>query len=81
MAQRDAIPMDGIRPLYTWPADEQMEDVYQIDIPADAPPGTYRLGVGLYDPDTFARMSAYAADGSRFANDTAVVGTITIAAP
>ncbi|MAT95810.1 MAG: hypothetical protein CL608_01485 [Anaerolineaceae bacterium] len=81
VAQRDDVPMDGIRPLNTWTLGEQMEDVYQMEIPADAAPGDYYLVVGFYDPATFARMPAFAADGSRFANDTAVVGTITITAP
>ncbi|MCA9933308.1 MAG: glycosyltransferase family 39 protein [Anaerolineales bacterium] len=81
IAQRDGFPLDGVRPLSTWTADELMEDVYRIEIPTNAAPGVYQLGVGLYDPDTFARMTAVTADGQRFANDTAIIGTITINPP
>lgn len=81
VAQRDDFPLNGIRPLSTWTAGEQMEDVYQIKIPANAAPGEYRLGVGFYDPETFARLPAFTAAGERLANDTAVIGAVTITRP
>jgi hypothetical protein len=81
VAQRDDFPLDGIRPLYTWTAGEQMEDVYTIKIPADVAPGAYRLGVGFYDPETFTRLPAFTAGGERLSNDTAVIGDVTITLP
>jgi hypothetical protein len=51
VAQRDAEPGDGLRPTTTWTHGEQIEDNYGIAIPADLPPGSYSLEIGMYQGD------------------------------
>ena len=60
--QADNEPAANTRPTTTWRADEVIVDQYAIPIAADAPPGTYRIEIGLYDPLTGARLMT--ADGA-----------------
>jgi len=62
IAQRDALPEGGLRPTYEWFPGYFDWDEWPIDIPADAPPGEYRLIVGMYDSDTLERLPAFDAD-------------------
>jgi hypothetical protein len=48
VAQHDAPPRDGRYPTSQWVAGEVVSDTIRIDL-GGVPPGTYRLGVGLYD--------------------------------
>jgi hypothetical protein len=43
--------------------DEWLRDTADLTLPRELPPGTYRLLVGLYDPDTLERVPV-AADQS-----------------
>ncbi|MGM0401990.1 MAG: ArnT family glycosyltransferase, partial [Chloroflexota bacterium] len=54
--QRDGIPRQGKAPTSSWLRGEVIEDRYTIPITADTPPGTYRIAVGLYDPETGLRL-------------------------
>lgn len=56
--QRDNIPRGGKAPTTSWLPGEVIEDRYAIPIREDAPPGTYRVAVGLYDPETGLRLPA-----------------------
>jgi hypothetical protein len=47
-AQRDTRPCDGECPTDTWAPGEIVVDRYQLDLAPDAPPGPYRLAMGLY---------------------------------
>ena len=49
-------------------------DEHAIPIAADAPPGAYRIEVGLYEPVSGARLAVVGADG-------AVVGDHVIVTP
>ncbi|MCB0203917.1 MAG: glycosyltransferase family 39 protein [Anaerolineae bacterium] len=49
VAQDDHVPLQGQRPTTSWAPGEVVEDTYTLQLPADLPPGTYRLEVGLYD--------------------------------
>lgn len=55
-AQTDGFPVDGTFPTTAWVNGEFITDRRAIVLPADVPPGTYRLEVGLYDPRTFERV-------------------------
>jgi hypothetical protein len=57
VAQRDTRPCDGECPTNTWRPGEIIEDRYQLTLPAGAPPGPYRLAVGLYLLDTGERAA------------------------
>jgi len=46
--QADAIPVGWSRPTTGWRQGEVIVDHYQVPIAADAPPGDYRLAIGMY---------------------------------
>jgi len=48
IAQRDSQPCDGECPTSGWQPGEIVADRHRLDLPASAPPGPYRLAVGLY---------------------------------
>jgi len=48
---------------------------HRLDLPADLPPGPYRLSIGVYHPDSGARLKAQVGDRSV---DAIVLGTLTI---
>ncbi len=49
VAQQDNWPGQGQWPPTCWQADEIISDHYQLDLPANLPPGQYTLVSGLYD--------------------------------
>jgi hypothetical protein len=52
LTQRDQPPLGGSRPTDTWQSGERLLDPYNLSIPNSAPPGNYRVLVGLYRGDT-----------------------------
>jgi hypothetical protein len=58
-AQVDGWPQEGRLLSTQWQEGEYVEDGYTLDIPPDAPPGTYTLYVGLYDAKTNVRQPAF----------------------
>jgi len=62
--QQDIMPALGTRPTGGWRPGEVIEDVHEIAIPADAPPGVYRVEVGVYLPLTWQRLHVLDADGA-----------------
>jgi hypothetical protein len=56
IAQEDRLPGNGRRPTTGWLPGEIIADAYTLLIPADAPPGDYRLITGLYDSRTGERL-------------------------
>ena len=60
--QRDAEPMDGLRPTWTWEPGEVIADPHAFAIDSNAPLGDYRLLVGLYDLPTGQRLPILGAD-------------------
>ena len=48
-AGADGRPGQGSAPISTWAPGELVLDEYQLKVPADAPPGEYRIEIGLYD--------------------------------
>lgn len=47
-AQHDSEPAGGLAPTDSWAPGEQVADNHGLLLPADAPPGSYTLMVGLY---------------------------------
>lgn len=56
VAQHDSEPVAGYRPTDVWSSDERIVDRRGAWIGPDVPPGAYGVFVGLYDPDTGARL-------------------------
>lgn len=58
-------------PTVFWHKGDVVRDQRVIELPAGLSPGRYTIAVGLYDPQTMARLPAIAPDGTRY--DDAVV--------
>jgi 4-amino-4-deoxy-L-arabinose transferase-like glycosyltransferase len=56
VAQRDAQPLSGDYPTHQWRTGETVIDPYRIDLPADLPPGEYRIVAGMYRLETLERL-------------------------
>ena len=61
--QRDGLPQSGDRPTTSWAPGEIIIDTYEIPIDSDAPAGTHRLEVGMYDPTSGERLAVHLDDG------------------
>jgi hypothetical protein len=61
-AQIDSPPLAGARPTTGWLPGEYLTDSYNLVLPAGLPPGTYRLEVGLYQPNTGERLPVTGTD-------------------
>jgi hypothetical protein len=55
VAQTDVMPRNWGYPTHWWEVDEVVSDQILVSL-AGAKPGTYRLGVGVYDPDAMERL-------------------------
>jgi len=62
VAQSDAAPAGWTRPTTSWLPGEYVLDTHTLTLPATLPDGPLSLRVGLYDPDTGARLLSGAAD-------------------
>lgn len=76
--QADSEPAANTRPTTTWRGAEVIVDEYTIPVAADAPPGVYRIEIGLYDPVTGERVPVLGADGMPVA-DHVIVTEVEIA--
>jgi hypothetical protein len=54
--QRDGQPGGGDWPTTGWARGEILADVYELAVSPDAPPGSYTLEIGLYDPESGSRL-------------------------
>ncbi|MGB9872467.1 MAG: glycosyltransferase family 39 protein [Anaerolineae bacterium] len=68
VAQQDGQPQGGRWPTTHWLSGDDVEDHYILAIPSDAPPGPYRLSVGMYDAMTGERLPAVQ-EGQRLPED------------
>lgn len=57
--QRDNPPAGGSYLTTAWQPGEVIVDGHELAIPADGPPGVYRLAVGLYDGATLDRLPVH----------------------
>ncbi|MCL4543503.1 MAG: glycosyltransferase family 39 protein [Chloroflexi bacterium] len=56
VAQNDSMPVSDTRPTRGWLTGEVVVDTHAIPIPRTLAPGTYRVEVGVYDPNTGKRL-------------------------
>ncbi|MBN1919914.1 MAG: glycosyltransferase family 39 protein [Anaerolineae bacterium] len=56
IAQQDAQPGAGTRPTAGWFTGEIIGDTTTLTVPPETPSGIYTLKLGLYDPETYARL-------------------------
>ncbi|MBN1260797.1 MAG: hypothetical protein JXB35_08965 [Anaerolineae bacterium] len=64
VAQHDQPPVGGARPTTSWLAGEVLQETISLSLPAEIPPGIYRLDAGMYDPATYGRLPVSGADGA-----------------
>ena len=76
--QSDAEPAANTRPTTGWRAGEVIVDEHTIPIAADAPPGTYTIEVGLYEPVGGGRLAVIGEDGG-VVGDHVIVTAVDIA--
>ncbi len=76
VAQRDIVPVNGLRPTTSWTPGETISDPHQISLPELAPPGTYQIRVGLYSDS--GRLPVLDAGEARVVDDTIFVTTVTV---
>jgi hypothetical protein len=72
-----------LRELYQpdlWPAEQALADRHRLKMPADLPPGRYRLDLGLYPPGQPEALLPVAG-GDRLQLATLQVGEITVPSP
>jgi hypothetical protein len=60
--QKDSVPAQGQMPTTSWVPGEVVVDEYTIPVAEDAPPGEYRIEIGMYEPSTGQRLPIF--DGS-----------------
>ncbi len=77
--QVDGQPIRGLWPTSRWQPGQIVADRYDLTVAPDAPPGEYRLEVGMYSLATMERLPAFGA-GRRLPDDAFVVGGWTLPA-
>jgi len=64
MAQRDEFPIGALLPPTAWHAGDAKPGYMALPLPAELPPGDYRLRVGVYDPATGAPVGDFVEIGA-----------------
>ena len=73
--QVDRLPNRGADPTTSWAPGQVIVDGYRLSVATDAPPGRYRLAVGLYDAESGARLPVTDAQGRRLPDDRVLLET------
>ncbi|MEW5718144.1 MAG: hypothetical protein AB1817_05940 [Chloroflexota bacterium] len=76
VAQHDGAPAFALYPTTAWQPGESIVDVHEIQV--DAAPGVYTIIVGMYDPNSLARVPAFDSTGARLPNDQIVLTRVAI---
>jgi hypothetical protein len=76
--QHDGLPASGLKPTDSWMAGEVVADRHSFVLDPAAPPGKYRLVVGMYDPASQARLAAFDQDGRRWPDDAILLQEIMV---
>jgi len=72
VAQDDAMPRQNQYPTSWWAGGEVVSDEIILSL-KDAPPGRYRLALGVYDPQTRDRLAAVGPDGAPVADNRVIL--------
>ena len=84
VAQQDGVPVKWTRPFRSWRQGEEVLDVYALPVPDGVNVNQLALRVGIYDPDTGARVPASDRSGVRMPDDAVLVpvaGAVPIEEP
>ncbi len=78
VAQADSQPQGGEYPTGLWDAGETVEDWRSLTIPPEAPPGPYRVAMGMYLLETMERLPVFDQEGHRLLHDQIVLAGIDV---
>ena len=76
--QQDNQPQAGRYPTSRWAVQDTLVDRYELSLRPGAPPGPYRLLVGMYDLATGQRLLAVGQDGQRLPDDAILLATLSL---
>lgn len=77
-AQHDSEPQGGAAPTSSWQPGQVITDTHPLVIHADAPPGAYRLKVGLYNGETGQRLRLLSDNGVSVQADSVTLGGVRV---
>jgi hypothetical protein len=75
--QKDSQPLGGTFPTSCW-GEVVVVDTYEMPVREDAPPGEYRIEVGMYLLETMERLPAYDESGIRLRDDRILLEPVII---
>jgi mannosyltransferase len=76
--QRDKRSLNDLLPMSRWTPGRELRDDFAMVIPADLPPGEYRVVVGVYDPAAGGTRLAAQSDRSPVVSDAVVLGVLKV---
>ena len=76
--QQDNQPQGGRYPTTAWALHDKVVDRYELRLREGAPPGEYRLLVGMYDLTTGQRLPAIDQNGQPLADNAIPLTTLTL---
>jgi hypothetical protein len=74
--QKDNPPVNGSYPTPLWVPGEIVVDEYTILVQPDAPPGTYVIEAGMYDPANLQRLPVLDPTGA--SGDRVLLGSVQV---
>jgi hypothetical protein len=80
--QVDQYPVAGFRPTSGWLTGEVVRDNYALTLPADLPPGFFRLALGIYDLRTMQRLPLLSPEELHLSEpDLMLLGYVAVGVP
>jgi hypothetical protein len=76
-AQKDSVPVGGMRPTTGWVRGEVIVDEYELAVDPDAPGGDYILEVGMYEEGTGQRLRVLDEEG-QVVGDRILLGKVRV---
>ncbi len=76
VAQNDSEPLGNLAPTTSWPTGERVVDRHGVLLPAELPPGSYQLVLGLYRLSDGARLDVSV--GNEPVGDHLPLGTVVV---
>jgi hypothetical protein len=80
-AQGDGAPAGGIYPTWAWIPGEVVKDEHLIPLETDVPPGSYRLSIGMYDPQTLTRLEVTDPEGASLGDSVLLPPVLEVTSP
>jgi hypothetical protein len=75
--QTDGLPLGGLYPMHLWEPGIRYPDARTLDLPAELPPGRYRLEIGLYQLSSGDRLPVTSGPG-RLTSDALILDYLTV---